>query len=49
MSIKNIFNTQISTNMKEGVDAAHWWWLRRDPHTIVKRFGCMAIHNKSAI
>ncbi len=25
----------------------NWWWLRRD--MIVKRFGCMAIHNKSAI
>ncbi len=26
------------------VDAAHWWWLRRDPHMIVKRFRCIAIH-----
>ncbi len=30
------------------VDAAHWWWLRRDPpHMIVKRFGCTAVHNKA--
>ncbi len=30
------------------VDAAHWWWLRRDPpHMIVKRFGCTAIHKKA--
>ncbi len=29
------------------VDAAHWWWLRRDPHMIVTRFGCTAIHNKA--
>ncbi len=24
-----------------------WWWLRRDPQIIVKRFGCTAIHNKA--
>ncbi len=30
------------------VDAAHWWWLRRDPPLmIVKRFGCTTIHNKA--
>ncbi len=35
------------------VDAAHWWWLCRDPphptppHMIVKRFGCTTIHNKA--
>ncbi len=29
------------------VDAAHWWWLRRDPPMIVKRFPCTAIHNKA--
>ncbi len=30
------------------VDAAHWWWLRRDPpHMIVKCFGCTTIHNKA--
>ncbi len=23
-----------------------WWWLRRDPLMIVKRFVCTAIHNK---
>ncbi len=27
--------------------AAHWWWLRRDPHMIVKHFGGTAIHNKA--
>ncbi len=32
------------------VDAAHWWWLRRDPpHMIVKRFGCTTIHKKRYI
>ncbi len=32
------------------VDAAHWWWLRRDPpHVIVKRFGCTTIHKKRYI
>ncbi len=30
------------------VDAAHWWWLRRDnPLMIVKHFGCTAIYNKA--
>ncbi len=36
------------------VDAAHWWWLMRDPppththtHMLVKRCGCTAIHNKA--
>ncbi len=30
------------------VDAAHWWWLRRDhPHMIVKHLGCTTIHNKA--
>ncbi len=29
------------------VDAAHWWWLKRDPLMIVKRFGCTTIHNKA--
>ncbi len=32
------------------VDAAHWWWLRRDPpHMTVKRFGCTTIHKKRYI
>ncbi len=32
------------------VDAAHWWgWGETPPHVIVKRFGCTAIHNKSAL
>ncbi len=35
------------------VDAAHWWWLRRDhppthpPHDCKALWGCTAIHNKA--